>query len=208
MEATFWIQERQWWNKGVADRGSSKCRYLVFKQHDCSVSNSVDEFEPDSKIIWRLFILQFERVVWLPTYGLRIWGFLCTRQSYKQKIQQNYEKNTSFKNTLYSVCVCVLYDLMDHAGASLRAVQFSSKCFDYQRKQVPTENIKGTSGLISLFCFFFLDPYEDQFEKRDQAKKERVAKNEYQRLRNIARIRKIPSEWRVLFCFLYNQRCV
>lgn len=36
------------------------------------------------------------------------------------------------------------------------------------------------------------DPYEDQFEKRNQAKKERVAKNEYQRLRNIARNRKIP----------------
>jgi len=36
------------------------------------------------------------------------------------------------------------------------------------------------------------DPYEDQFEKKNQAKKERVAKNEYQRLRNIARNRKIP----------------
>jgi regulator of ribosome biosynthesis len=31
------------------------------------------------------------------------------------------------------------------------------------------------------------DPYEDQFAKRMQAKKERVAKNELQRLRNIAR---------------------
>lgn len=31
------------------------------------------------------------------------------------------------------------------------------------------------------------DPYEDQFEKRAKAKKERVAKNELQRLRNIAR---------------------
>ena len=119
---------------------------------------------------------------------------MCTRQSYKQKIQQNYEKNTSFKNTLYSVCVHVVYDLMGHTGASLRAVQFSSKCFDSQRKQFRAENVKRTSGLISLFCFFCLDPYEDQFEKRDQAKKERVAKNEYQRLRNIARNRKIPSE--------------
>ncbi|XP_058958758.2 ribosome biogenesis regulatory protein homolog [Pocillopora verrucosa] len=35
------------------------------------------------------------------------------------------------------------------------------------------------------------DPYEDQFEKKFEAKKERVAKNEYQRLRNIARNRKI-----------------
>ncbi|XP_039265046.1 ribosome biogenesis regulatory protein homolog [Styela clava] len=31
------------------------------------------------------------------------------------------------------------------------------------------------------------DPYEDQFEKRSKAKKERVAKNELQRLRNIAK---------------------
>jgi hypothetical protein len=31
------------------------------------------------------------------------------------------------------------------------------------------------------------DPYEDQFEKKNKAKKERVAKNELQRLRNIAR---------------------
>lgn len=49
--------------------------------------------------------------------------------------------------------------------------------------------------VIHLVCFFLhVDPYEDQFEKRNQAKKERVAKNEYQRLRNIARNRKIPSE--------------
>ncbi|GFR80599.1 ribosome biogenesis regulatory-like protein [Elysia marginata] len=34
------------------------------------------------------------------------------------------------------------------------------------------------------------DPYEDQFEKRKTAKKERVAKNELQRLRNIARTQK------------------
>jgi regulator of ribosome biosynthesis len=31
------------------------------------------------------------------------------------------------------------------------------------------------------------DPFEDQFEKKQKDKKERVAKNEYQRLRNIAR---------------------
>lgn len=36
-----------------------------------------------------------------------------------------------------------------------------------------------------------VDPYEDQFEKRAQLKKERIAKNEYQRLRNIARHNKI-----------------
>ncbi|RUS78108.1 hypothetical protein EGW08_014116 [Elysia chlorotica] len=34
------------------------------------------------------------------------------------------------------------------------------------------------------------DPYEDQFEKRKTAKKERVAKNELQRLRNVARSQK------------------
>ena len=31
------------------------------------------------------------------------------------------------------------------------------------------------------------DPYEDQFEKRDKKKKEDIAKNEYQRLRNIGK---------------------
>lgn len=35
-----------------------------------------------------------------------------------------------------------------------------------------------------LWC---LDPYEDQFEKRDSKKKENIAKNEYQRLRNIGK---------------------
>ena len=39
------------------------------------------------------------------------------------------------------------------------------------------------------------DPYEDQFEKAAFLKKENVAKNEFKRLRNIARARKvkIPS---------------
>jgi len=42
---------------------------------------------------------------------------------------------------------------------------------------------------LLLYCHFSLhsDPYEDQFAKRIKAKKERVAKNELQRLRNIAR---------------------
>jgi len=35
------------------------------------------------------------------------------------------------------------------------------------------------------------DPAEDQFAKRSAAKKERVAKNEFQRLKNIARANKI-----------------
>jgi regulator of ribosome biosynthesis len=39
-----------------------------------------------------------------------------------------------------------------------------------------------------------LDPNEDQFAKRQSAKKERVAKNEFQRLKNIARGQKINSE--------------
>ncbi|XP_028395138.1 ribosome biogenesis regulatory protein homolog [Dendronephthya gigantea] len=37
------------------------------------------------------------------------------------------------------------------------------------------------------------DPYEDQFLKREQAKKERVSKNEYQRLRNIGRSQKMTE---------------
>ena len=32
-----------------------------------------------------------------------------------------------------------------------------------------------------------LDPYEDQFEKRRKQKDESVAKNEYQRLKNLAK---------------------
>ncbi|CAG7835924.1 unnamed protein product [Allacma fusca] len=35
------------------------------------------------------------------------------------------------------------------------------------------------------------DPFEDQFEKKSEAKSERVAKNELQRLKNIARARKV-----------------
>jgi len=35
------------------------------------------------------------------------------------------------------------------------------------------------------------DPYEDQFEKKSEAKSERVAKNELQRLRNLARSKKV-----------------
>jgi len=35
------------------------------------------------------------------------------------------------------------------------------------------------------------DPYEDQFEKKSEVKSERVAKNELQRLKNIARSRKV-----------------
>ena len=33
----------------------------------------------------------------------------------------------------------------------------------------------------------FVDPYEDQFEKHSEARKEKIAKNEYQRLKNIAK---------------------
>lgn len=36
------------------------------------------------------------------------------------------------------------------------------------------------------------DPYEDQFEKIAKDKKEQVAKNEFQRLRNISRASKAP----------------
>lgn len=37
---------------------------------------------------------------------------------------------------------------------------------------------------------YFIDQFEDQFEKRSKEKGERIAKNEYQRLRNLARNKK------------------
>lgn len=37
-----------------------------------------------------------------------------------------------------------------------------------------------------MWCIY-IDPYEDQFEKRSEKRKEAIAKNEYQRLRNISR---------------------
>ena len=41
---------------------------------------------------------------------------------------------------------------------------------------------------FTTFNFFFhLDAYQDQFEKVLNEKKERIAKNEFQRLRNIAK---------------------
>ena len=55
-------------------------------------------------------------------------------------------------------------------------------------------------------CCLCLDPYEDQFEKKNQAKKERVAKNEYQRLRNIAKNKKIPGE-KVTLSFILSNSC-
>lgn len=122
MEATLWIQERQWWNKRVVDRGSTECRYLVLKLHDCLLSNSIHLVNLDltARLTKLLFILQFKRVVWLPTDRLRIWGFTCTRQSHIQKIQHNYKKkHQHFKHTL-NVCMCSLLDLMGHAWASLR----------------------------------------------------------------------------------------
>lgn len=46
---------------------------------------------------------------------------------------------------------------------------------------------------VSEVCFFATDPYEDQFLKREQEKKERVSKNEFQRLRNVGRSQKMTS---------------
>lgn len=57
--------------------------------------------------------------------------------------------------------------------------------------------VRKTSEILlcmSYFCVLFSDPYEDQFEKRGKAKNERVAKNELQRLRNVARNMKGKSE--------------
>ena len=56
-----------------------------------------------------------------------------------------------------------------------------------------TIDVAHTTEMIIL-VIICLDPYEDQFEKKIQAKKERIAKNEYQRLRNIAKNKKIPGE--------------
>ena len=58
-----------------------------------------------------------------------------------------------------------------------------------------------------IILVFIIDPYEDQFEKKIQAKKERIAKNEYQRLRNIAKSKKIPGELGCFLCYdpLYLQ---
>lgn len=47
---------------------------------------------------------------------------------------------------------------------------------------------------IYFHLFIDLDPNEDQFAKRTAAKKERVAKNEFQRLKNIARANKINGK--------------
>ena len=43
---------------------------------------------------------------------------------------------------------------------------------------------------IYIHTYIHIDPYEDQFEKHSEARKERIAKNEYQRLRNIAKTEK------------------
>lgn len=52
------------------------------------------------------------------------------------------------------------------------------------------------SFIFYLFIYLsFIDPNEDQFAKRMAAKKERVAKNEFQRLKNIARANKVNSKY-------------
>ena len=45
--------------------------------------------------------------------------------------------------------------------------------------------------------WFITDQFEDQFEKRSKEKEERTAKNEYQRLRNLARNKKgkVKGTW-------------
>lgn len=41
--------------------------------------------------------------------------------------------------------------------------------------------------IVARSLYVHADPYEDQFEKRDSKRKEGIAKNEYQRLRNIGK---------------------
>jgi hypothetical protein len=48
--------------------------------------------------------------------------------------------------------------------------------------------------LLIFYSFISSDPNEDQFAKRSAAKKERVAKNEFQRLKNIARANKVNGK--------------
>ena len=43
---------------------------------------------------------------------------------------------------------------------------------------------------LFFLVILFIDQFEDQFEKRSKEKEERIAKNEYQRLRNLARNKK------------------
>jgi len=54
------------------------------------------------------------------------------------------------------------------------------------------------SSIFILFLFISSDPNEDQFAKRLGAKKERVAKNEFQRLKNIARANKVNGKYNLL----------
>lgn len=49
--------------------------------------------------------------------------------------------------------------------------------------------------LIAIFEFFPEDPNVDLFAKKNKEKKERVAKNELQRLRNIARSQKSKGKF-------------
>ncbi len=47
---------------------------------------------------------------------------------------------------------------------------------------------KSVYTMFIIHCHSYsTDPYEDQFEKQSADKKERIAKNEYQRLKNIAK---------------------
>lgn len=57
-----------------------------------------------------------------------------------------------------------------------------------------------------VLLLLILDPYEDQFAKKKEEKKERVAKNELQRLRNIARAQKSKGALSVVVCHFIHQR--
>ena len=45
-------------------------------------------------------------------------------------------------------------------------------------------------NLLNVSDASFADPYQDYFEKEAEERKERIAKNEYKRLKNIARTEK------------------
>lgn len=51
---------------------------------------------------------------------------------------------------------------------------------------------------------FCIDPYKDPFEKKSEERKERIAKNEYQRLRNISRADKSGRVKGKTLCIVYR----
>ena len=62
--------------------------------------------------------------------------------------------------------------------------------------------------MLCVVCHCPSDKFEDQFERRAKVRSDRVAKNEYQRLRNVAQMQrkgvKIRREWNILWQLSYT----